>query len=159
MRFTTSVCLLTGVAFASAAINVSPSLLFPVRPILEIELTICPLQQRQATTITDSNGNTIANSGIADDTTMISMTMTMTEAASTSESRPPGAESSLAIIIDGSTMYEPGVNSGDATTEGSSSASASAESTGTGTSSGWGSRITQAPVVVGGVAVAALLVV
>lgn len=116
------------------------------------------VQARQATTITDSSGNTIVNSGIADDT-MTSMTMTMTEAASTSESRPPGAESSLAIIIDGSTMYEPGVNSGDATMDSSDSATASAESTGTDTSSGWGSRITQAPVVVGGVAVAALLAV
>lgn len=106
--------------------------------------------------MTDADGNTIANSGIAGESTM--MTMTMTEAATTSESRPPGAESPVAIIIDGSTMYEPGVSSGGSAEDGSSSATA-AMSTGTDTSPGWGSRITQAPIVVGGVAVAALLAV
>lgn len=157
MRFTTSMCLLASAAYASAAVNVSLLQSIPFSPRLYLKLTVHSVQARQATTITDSNGDTIVNSGIADATTMASMTMT--EAASTSESRPPGAESSLAIIIDGSTMYEPGVMSGGSTDDASSSATASAETTGTDTSSAWGSRITQAPVIIGGVAVAALLAV
>lgn len=87
----------------------------------------------------------------------------MTEAASSAQTRPPGAEGSLAIVIDGSTMYESGdVTAGPGETAdrtGDGTGSVTAETVGTDSSSGWGPRITQAPLLAGGVAALAALAV
>ena len=71
----------------------------------------------------------------------------------TTESRPPGAESSVAIIIDGSTMYEPGITAGSGGGGVTIKSQTAVVTDGTtSTSGGLAAKITQAPVLAGGAA-------